>query len=263
MSQSTLPDNLSDSQVPEITQPESETTHVQMNSVSVPVAADLRIDDEFDYKPISLLSPITLILGLSSLVVFVTAFGIIVGAIGSILGTICFLSIMRNRSEVGGFFMTAVGLVLCFSTALYGSTKLVYDYQTELPQGFERISFANDIAEKEFTYEKGKGSWGIHEDVLKLDGEAIFLKGFMYPTRQTKEITEFILAKDNGDCCFGGEPKVTDMILVRMKSPQSVDFSDKRVSIAGTFKVTRNQTEGLTQVYEMSASHFEISKTAF
>lgn len=265
MSQSTLHNNSSESTAS--IEPEAETVEGSLKQSEITperaVPQDLSMENEFHYKPIPVLAPVTLILGLSSLVVFVTAFGIIVGAIGSILGTICILGILRNRSETGGFRMTSLGLMLCLSTATYGSSKLIYDYQTEVPAGFARISFSNDIAEKGFSYEKGKGSWAIHPDVQKLDGEEIFLKGFMYPTRVKEGITEFILAKDNGECCFGGEPKVTDMILVKLDKPIKVDFTDKRVSVAGKFQTSRNQSEGLSQVYEMKASHFQISKTAF
>lgn len=220
-------------------------------------------ESDFHYKQIPVLSPVSLVLGLVSLVVFVTSFGIIIGTVGVILGLLCFFSTVRNREEIGGFGMTVAGLVLSAACVLYGSSKLAFDYSTEVPEGFQRTSFTNDIAEKGFTYEKGKGTWSIHPDVEKLDGRKIFVKGFMYPTRQKEGITEFILAKDNGQCCFGGNPKVTDMILVKMHKPLKVDFTDRRVSVSGVFHIKRNSTEGLDQVYELTAEHFAVSKTAF
>lgn len=227
-------------------------------------AVDDRWDDsDFHYKEIPVLSPVTLVIGLASLVVFVTAFGIIIGSIGVIIGSICFFSTVRNRSEIGGFGITVAGLALSALAVVFGSAKLVYDYSTEVPEGFQRTSFANDIAEKGFQYVKGKGTWSIHPDVKQLHGQKIFLKGYMYPTPQTEGLTEFTLAKDNGECCLGGKPKVTDMILVRMKKPLTVDFSDRRVSVAGVFRIASNSTDGLTQVYEIEATHFSVSKTAF
>lgn len=264
MSQSTLPGqsshNSDSSDLDSFNTPEEETV-----SRVVPVSSpqDRWDDTEFRYKQIPVLSPVSLVLGLASLIVFVTAFGIIIGSIGTIIGLICFLSTVRNRSEIGGFGMTVAGLSLSAFCALYGSSKLMYDYQTEVPPGFERISFANDIAEKGFEYEKGKGTWTIHPDVEKLNDQKIFLKGYMYPTRQKDGITEFILAKDNGECCFGGEPKVTDMIMVKLKKPLAVDYTDRRVSVAGVFRTERNSSEGLSQVYELKVEHFAVSKTAF
>lgn len=266
MSQSTLPENAPNPMDSEQPQADSQEELIDSSPVSpTPLAGDLRVDDEFDYKPIPVLSPVTFVLGLTSLVVFVTAFGIIIGSLGVILGLICFLSSVRNRSEIGGFRMTIVGLLLSVATSTYGSAKLAYDYSTEVPEGYQRVSFSNDIAEKGFIpkYIAGQTINDYHPDVKALNGENIFLKGYMYPTRQTEEITEFILAKDNGDCCFGGEPKTTDMILIKLDKPLAVDFTDKQVSVAGEFLTNPNHSEGLTQVYEMKASHFTISKTAF
>lgn len=267
MSQSTLPENVPGPASTEQTQVETSTEvkEASPQTQSSSVAADLRIEDEFDYKPIPVLAPVTFVLGLASLVVLVTSFGIIIGAMGAILGTICFLSSVGNRSEIGGFRMTVVGLVLCLTTTIYGSSKLAYDYSTEVPEGYQRVSFSNDIAEKGFIpkYIAGQPVNDYHPDVKALHGKQIFLKGYMYPTRQTEDITEFILAKDNGDCCFGGEPKTTDMILVKMDQADAVNFTDKKVSVAGEFLTSPNHSEGLTQVYEMKASHFAISKTAF
>jgi hypothetical protein len=104
----------------------------------------------------------------------------------------------------------------------------------------------------------------IHPDVAALDGKKIFLKGFMYPTRKTQGITEFIMAKDNGQCCFGGEPQITDMVYVKLDKPLAVDFTDSRVSVSGVFKAGKvNQAEGLMPIYELKAQHFSISKTMF
>lgn len=263
MSQSTLheqtPHNSNPGDLDPLNPPEEECVSPSRVVLRTPD----RWEDEFHYRQIPVLSPVSLVLGLASLVVFVTAFGIIIGSIGVIIGLICFLSTVRNREEIGGFKITVAGLILSAACVVYGSSKLAYDYSTEVPEGFRRISFTNDIAEKGFKYEKGKGTWAIHPEVEELSGQKLFLKGFMYPTRQKEGITEFILAKDNGQCCFGGNPKVTDMILVRMKKPPKVDFTDRRVSVAGVFRTQRNSSEGLNQVYELTAEHFAVSKTAF
>jgi hypothetical protein len=264
MSQSTLPEqsphNSNPTGLDRLNPPEKETVS---QSPVIPRTQDRWDDDEFHYKQIPVLSPVSLVLGLASLVVFVTTFGIIIGSVGMIIGLICFLGTVRNRDAVGGFRITVTGLILSTACVIFGSSKLVYDYTTEVPEGFRRTSFANDIAEKGFKYEKGKGTWAIHPEVEALDGQKIFVKGFMYPTRQKEGITEFILAKDNGQCCFGGEPKVTDMILVKMKKPPKVDFTDRRVSVAGLFRTQRNSSGGFNQVYELTAEYFAVSKTAF
>ena len=51
----------------------------------------------------------------------------------------------------------------------------------------------------------------------ELDGKKVFIKGYMYPSSQMTGIREFVLCRDNGTCCFGGQPRLTDMIRVKLK----------------------------------------------
>ena len=257
MSQSTLPDQ-------ELQRESSEP----VEALRVTSAADMHqtiVDSEYHYKPIPVLAPASLFLGLTALITFVTPIGgILVGVCGLILGIICFLGILRNRSEVGGFKMTVVALCLSFVSAVYGGGKLAYDYNTEVPDGYERVNFYSQISKKGFEYDKQSGRPSIHPDVMALDQKLIFLKGFMYPTRQKEGITEFIMAKDNGQCCFGGEPQVTDMVYVKLDQPLAVEFTDERVSVSGVFSVGKvNKAEGLMPIYELKAKHFSVSKTMF
>ena len=50
-----------------------------------------------------------------------------------------------------------------------------------------------------------------------LDGQRIFIKGYMYPTKELEGLNSFLLVKDTGQCCFGGNPAITDMIMVTME----------------------------------------------
>lgn len=217
-------------------------------------------EEEYGYKPIPVMAPVALFLGVSSLIVFVTYFGIIIAAIGVILGTIAMIGVAKNRDSVGGFKMTVAGLASSLICVVAGAAILAHDYQMEVPEGYRRVDFTHDISQKGFEAD------GLHPDVAALDGQRIFLKGFMYPTRQTKGITEFVMAKDNGQCCFGGEPKPTDMIYIKLKNSKGgVDFIPSLVSVAGTFHagVPNHTSEGLMPVYELDAVYIEKSRTTF
>ena len=37
-------------------------------------------------------------------------------------------------------------------------------------------------------------------------------------------ITQFLLVRDQGTCCFGGNPKVTDRILVQLSDKEGFAF---------------------------------------
>jgi hypothetical protein len=60
----------------------------------------------------------------------------------------------------------------------------------------------------------------------------------MYPGSRQRGITEFVLCRDQGDCCFGGDPKLTDRVLVRLADPKNaLDYTQRLVKIAGRFRV--------------------------
>jgi hypothetical protein len=65
----------------------------------------------------------------------------------------------------------------------------------------------------------------------------VLIKGYMYPGKQTQGIRQFLLVRDQGDCCFGGNPKITDRVLVQLAVPAGIDFTPRMVKIAGRFQV--------------------------
>ncbi len=89
----------------------------------------------------------------------------------------------------------------------------------------------------------------ISRKAKELDGKKIYIKGYMYPVRQTHSLTRFVICRDNGTCCFGGQPKLNDMVEVKVKSGLSVDHTSSIRGIGGTFHA-RAETDpgGLGQI---------------
>jgi hypothetical protein len=75
-------------------------------------------------------------------------------------------------------------------------------------------------------------------------------------------LTSFVLLKDNGKCCFGGDPAKWDMILVIMEPGETVDYIPGLVSVGGTLRA--NPNAGLAAaVYTIEGTHFERARTSF
>ena len=72
---------------------------------------------------------------------------------------------------------------------------------------------------------------------IELDGDRVFVKGYVFPGGQKENLKQFVLVPDMGTCCFGGEPKLTDMIEVTLQEPLRVDFSYRKRKLGGTLKV--------------------------
>jgi hypothetical protein len=85
----------------------------------------------------------------------------------------------------------------------------------------------------------------FRDNASALDGQKVFVKGYIYPTNKAT-FNQFVLCRDNGDCCFGGNPKTADMILVRMRDGETMDFSKWQKKVAGVlrFAPIKQQQDG-------------------
>lgn len=57
-----------------------------------------------------------------------------------------------------------------------------------------------------------------------LEGQRIRIRGFMMPAYQDTGLRGFELARDNEICCFGRDPKVYDLIVVRMQEGLTANY---------------------------------------
>ena len=172
--------------------------------------------EDFDYIPISPWAPIALSLGLLGLTGFIGIFGLYVAFFGIFIGIAAITRIRASAGSVKGTGMAALGLVMSLASFTLGSAKMAHAYSTEVPEGFARVTFPKDIADKQFVFVNGHRK--LHPDVATLVGQKVYLKGFMWATQETEGLTRFILLKDNGECCMGGKPKSHDFIFVTLKS---------------------------------------------
>lgn len=218
--------------------------------------------NDFAYKPIPPLAPVSALLGICALSGVLSPLGLIFAVFGLALGFVGLRQIQRAEGDLGGKKLATMGVTLSAGLLVGGAALHVYWYQTEVPEGFQRISFGADISKKGFVNEDGEGR--AHPDIAALDGKPIFLKGYMYPDGNPDEISTFILCRDNGDCCFGGQPKLTDMIKVKMTEGQPAWYSQHMVSVAGVFRLRDLRKAGnLEPAFELDATHFGLAKTSY
>ena len=225
-------------------------------------AESVSSQDEFNYKPVHTLAVICLVVGLLSFGAYVGVPLVGVCIIGIGIGLLAWFQIQASEGFYGGKIIAFVGIFLCTGN-LFGSAGFhAWNYYHEVPEGYERISFTKEISEKKTIFRNGRHEF--HPDVLALHEKKVFLKGYMYPTNQTEDLEGFILVKDNGQCCFGGQPQLTDMILVKMNGNKTVDYYQTRVAVAGTFKLGDiTQGGNLSPIYILEADHFDQSRTPF
>ncbi len=79
----------------------------------------------------------------------------------------------------------------------------------------------------------------LDDDVKSLDGLNVQLSGFILPTTLYSEtnIQQFILVRDNQECCFGPGAALFDCVVVEMQDDHSTDFVTRPVTVYGKLKI--------------------------
>jgi len=156
-----------------------------------------------------------------------------------VAGVIGWRAIATRPEDYTGRLL-AIGATLVAAVALVaGLAWQAGVYAAELPEGFERIDYGA------LQPLPGDPPHMIPESALALDGRDVLLKGYMYPGKQQRGIVQFVLVRDQGDCCFGGNPKITDRVLVQLADPVGTMFTPKVCKVAGRFSVRPTGTTAL------------------
>ena len=157
--------------------------------------------------------------------------------------------------------MAAIGLVLCSTLCASGAYLEYNAYMTEVPAGHLRVNFPVDISKKEFEYEGSRRR--IPKDVTKLLERKIFIKGWMMPSMRSQGLSKFVLIKDSGDCCFGGDPKAFDHIEVTLPEGQTTDaYGTGMIFVTGTLHANPDVPKGET-VYTMDGTDCGLVRSHF
>ena len=238
--------------------PDTEPSHGFQNSLDP-------AETEFGYRPVPMSAIIGGVLAVLSITALLAWLAIPVAVVAAVICLIATVSIVRSRGEFAGLWLAAGGLVLSVTMAVAGVLLTMHRYKTEIPEGFHRVSFARDISAKGVGYKEVDGALGmiIPEEVQKLEGKRIYLKGYMYPQGRPYDLTQFVLCKDNAQCCFGGEPPLQDMIGVQMTKGQTADYSDALMGVAGKLRFNPNYRGGkLEPIYLFEAEQVDKAKTS-
>lgn len=210
--------------------------------------------DDFSYRSISRAAMLCLVFGLFGLLAWISPLLLFMPAIAAVFGFIALANIKKYPNELVGKSFAWVGLVLSVAILIASPIRHVYVYYTEVPEGFERVSFGS------LKSRMGEPDFPTPEAVA-LNGKKVFLKGYIHPTSISSNSTKsFVLVPDWGTCCFGTQPPLTHMIQVRLVNDGYAYKSVRQHSIAGTFEVHPyvKPVEGLEGVYyEFEAEHFQ------
>lgn len=78
----------------------------------------------------------------------------------------------------------------------------------------------------------------LTDKIEDLAGTPVKIRGYILPSFQQKGIKQFVLVRDNMECCFGPGAALYDCILVEMAEGKSASFTVRPVSVEGKFEIS-------------------------
>ncbi len=77
----------------------------------------------------------------------------------------------------------------------------------------------------------------LTQEIEALVGQTVHLSGFMLPSFQQSGLIEFVLVRDNMECCFGPGAALYDCVYVKMNPGKTADFNIRPVTVSGEFRI--------------------------
>ena len=99
----------------------------------------------------------------------------------------------------------------------------------------------------------------ITPEIKELDKKVVKLRGFILPTSvfQQSGIKQFVLVRDNQECCFGPGAALYDCVIIEMAPGKTATFSTRVVSVKGKFEIDSESFQypdgGHYAIYKMTA----------
>jgi hypothetical protein len=218
------------------------------------------VDDrgDLEYRPLNSAAAASVVFGLLSALVALAGRESLEGALmwaplpllGLALG---FRSLRRMRENPdlytgrgaawGGIILSGLGLA-------GGLAFAGYVRATEFPPDYARVSFA-DLRPSDVEL---RGNRVIPAAIEALDGKRVAIKGYMRPGTHYSEggaavnqhIKQFLLVRDNNQCCFGDLSAVQyfDQVAVKLGGALTVDYDSGLYKIGGVLRLQPGNLAG-------------------
>ena len=99
----------------------------------------------------------------------------------------------------------------------------------------------------------------ITKELKELDKKIVKLRGFILPTSvfQQSGIKQFVLVRDNQECCFGPGAALYDCVIIEMVPGKTTNFATRVVTVKGKLEIDTNSYQypdgGYYAIYRMTA----------
>lgn len=215
-----------------------------------PVRSECPAEAEIGYRAVNLWALASLVLGVLSATAALHRCFIIVPLVGVIAGWKALRQLRRLGEAQTGVVLAQVGIAVSVFFGL-GGTILLHLVMNDVPHGYKEITF-DDLQPNPG---EAVSRYALELQPTMSDDRRVFIRGFIYPGRQTQGIKEFVLVPTLGHCsfCFS-QLRPTDLVRVRLVSDLAVDYRSTEIAVGGRLRV--DQLSGQAP-YALEADHVQ------
>lgn len=182
------------------------------------------------FREISPLAVTSLVFGILSFLTMFSWIMIFLPIIGIICGVVALREIRLTVGDMTGRGFAIAGLCCSIGLWTLGTGLDVFVLSNEVPMGYTAVDW------KEIQPEKG--TLAIPEEILKLNGKRVYIRGYMYPGRQSMNIQQFIMVPSIQHCKFCSRAlKSTEMVKVEMGGDLLARYSLRATGVGGILRV--------------------------
>ncbi|QDT67354.1 hypothetical protein MalM25_02510 [Planctomycetes bacterium MalM25] len=223
-------------------------------------------EEALDYRSVHTYAVLGLLIGLISASVLFTSgadlnytFALAPIPLAGLIASLIALRAINTSPELyTGKQLAQLGAVLSVFFLLTGVGYGTFVYATEVPAGYARTSFIEMKPDEDEVVNREL----VPKDVLEYvqSGERVFIKGYIRPSSISfkQNLKEFLLVRDNNECCFGDISKVKyfDQVQVNLGPGLATDFNYGLFRVGGVLTVAPGNREAQTPLtYKLSADY--------
>lgn len=98
----------------------------------------------------------------------------------------------------------------------------------------------------------------LPKEIEELNKKTIRIRGWILPASVFKQtgIDEFVLVRDNQECCFGPGAALYDCIMIKMEKGKTANYTTRPVAVKGKFEIEELKFPDGTHyaIYKMTAT---------
>lgn len=203
------------------------------------------------YRRISLSAVLSVVLGVLSILTVLGWFFLAIPLTGIYFAYRGWRQILRAPEETTGLVLVRVGFVLSLLLFVAGGSYLWYAHKKSAPPGYEKLSW------EMLQPDRNKPSERVPPEIKELDGKRVFIRGYIYPTKQIIGIRRFTLVPTEGHCQFcSNQIQPTEMLHVKTSGDLTVEYRNHMVGVGGLLRVLPVEGDLAGVVYGLEADVF-------